>query len=245
MAKQETILFVHGAWHGAWCWEKYFVPFFAAAGYDCVTFNLPKHDKPGQIKGVNKLSLDDYVEALKTQVQKLDEQPIIIGHSLGGLILQKYLETEPCKKAILLASVPPKGVLGTTLNFLKKGYAIKSLLTFNMFNLVNSPEKAKWAFFSDNLPDHELLEYTQNLCGESFKLFLQALRPNININYHNKIPLLVVAAADDTVISVKDNEYTAQYYDADLLVLENIAHDVMLDVTYQKAARAILNWLKD
>ncbi|MBI5715520.1 MAG: alpha/beta hydrolase, partial [Chloroflexi bacterium] len=27
------LLFVHGAWHGAWCWAEYFLPYFAQHGY--------------------------------------------------------------------------------------------------------------------------------------------------------------------------------------------------------------------
>jgi len=54
--KKETIVFVHGAWHGKWCWDKYFAPEFSAKGYNVITFDLPGHDKPGKIKGINKFS---------------------------------------------------------------------------------------------------------------------------------------------------------------------------------------------
>jgi len=226
----DTIVFVHGAWHGAWCWEKYFVPYFENKGYTCHTFNLPLHDAPGSTSKINYLSLTDYVEALKEEIYQLDTLPIIIGHSMGGFILQKYLEIETCKMAILLASVPPTGVLKTTFRFLKKSYAYPSLLLFNLFNLVNSEDKSKWAFFSEHLPADELQEYTKKMCGESYRVFLNMLFPNIRLNYHQQIPLLVMGAEHDNIFSVQENQLTAKKYKAELEIIPNIAHDMMLDV---------------
>ena len=242
---RDTILFIHGAWHGAWCWEKYFIPEFTKRGFHCVAFNLPKHDKPGNTKGINTLSLNDYVEALKEEVQKLDQVPIIIGHSMGGLVLQKYLETETCQKAILLAPAPPTGVLRTTLNFLKKSYTLPNLLTFNLYGLINTAEKSKWAFFSEDLPNEELQEYTKNLCGESYRAFLDMLYPNVKVNNHLKIPMLVMGARNDNIFTVQEMETTAKKYNADLIIVEDIAHDMMLDANREKVSSAILEWIEN
>lgn len=146
--KKETIVFVHGAWHGKWCWDIFFKPFFEEQGFHVVTFDLPKHDKAGKVKGINALSIKDYVNSLKKEVSKLKQEPIIIAHSMGGLVLQKYLETETCKKAILLAPVPVSGVLRTTLNFAKHSYFYSSILLLNLYGLVNSYKKSQKAFFS-------------------------------------------------------------------------------------------------
>ena len=241
--EKDPILFVHGAWHGAWCWEKYFFKLFANNGYDCYAFDLPKHHKAGKVNGINSLSITDYVNTLKAEVKQLDRAPIIIGHSMGGLILQKYLETETCKKAILMAPVPPHGILRTTLNFLKKSYAYPSLLTMNLYGLVNNKEKAGWAFFSENLPKSELEEYTTKLCSESFRVFIELLYPNVKLNYHTKIPMLVIGAKNDNIFSVNENRSTAKKYGAELIILEDIAHDMMLDSNHKNAAEAIINWI--
>lgn len=81
--KQETIIFVHGASHGKWCSDKYFKETFSKKGFEVVTFNLPRHDKPGKVKGI---------------VSNLKNPPIIVGHSMGGLVIQKFLETNTVKK---------------------------------------------------------------------------------------------------------------------------------------------------
>ena len=238
------ILFIHGAWHGAWCWETYFVKLFAQRGYVTHTFDLPKHESPGPTRGINRLSLSDYVEALKSEVAKLDQAPIIVGHSMGGLILQKYLETETCEKAILLASAPPHGVWRTTINILRKSYGIPNLLKLNLFGIVDSTNKARWAFFSDSLPAEELKTYTSKLCGESFRAFLNMLRPNVRVNQHSNIPMLVIGAENDNIFSIKEHQASAKTYDADLIIIKDIAHDMMLDVNREIVAEEIMNWIE-
>ena len=152
--------------------------------------------RPGKIKGINKLSISDYVKALEREVEKLDSPPIIIGHSMGGLVVQKFLEKNTCKKAVLVASVPPYGVIKTSLRFLKKPYAYPALLGLNLYGLVNTLDKSRDAFFSESLSQEKLKEYTDQLCSESYLAFLNMLLPRIKVNHHIKIPLLVVGAKE-------------------------------------------------
>lgn len=242
--KKHPIVFVHGAWHGKWCWDKFFKPTFLSHGYEVVTFNLPGHEQPGKIKGINKFSIGDYVTALEKEVEKLDTLPIIIGHSMGGFVLQKFLEKNTCKKAILLASVPPYGVLKTTLKFLKKPYAYPCLLGFNLYGLVNSLEKSRDAFFSPTLPNSELEEYTNQLCSESYLAFLNMLFPRIKMNHHLKIPILVIGAKNDILFSEKEIKNTAKKYQAEFMMIDGIAHDMMLDVGQEKVSEQIIGWIE-
>lgn len=149
--EKDIILFVHGAWHGKWCWEEYFVKYFSDRGYNTVVFDLPGHDKPGKVKGINRYSIRNYFAALRREVEKLSSPPIIIAHSMGGLILQKFLETGICEKAIYLASVPPYGVIKKIFRFSARPYFFPSLITLDLYKLVNSNNKAKWAFFSTEM----------------------------------------------------------------------------------------------
>ena len=71
---KETIVFVHGMCHGAWCWEEYFIPYFEQLGYHCIALDLPGHTQQGSTKAIH-FSLDDYVNALADRVDKLEEDP--------------------------------------------------------------------------------------------------------------------------------------------------------------------------
>lgn len=240
---KDTILFVHGAWHGKWCWDKHFRKAFESKGYNVITFDLPGHDQREKVRGINKYTISDYVDALKAQVDQLETPPIIVGHSMGGLVLQKYLEKHKCKKAILMASVPPFGVIKVTLKFAKKWYFYPSLLGLNLYGLVDSLKKSKEAFFSNDIADNELKEYTNQLCSESFLAFLNMLIPRVRVNHSAHIPMLVLGAANDTIFSIRDNEITAKKHNAELIILDDIAHDMMLDVYHKKASDAIMKWL--
>lgn len=244
MTKQkEVVIFIHGAWHGKWCWDKHFRASFSENGYEVVTFDLPGHDVPGKVKGINKYSLGDYVQALQKEVQKFDSLPILIGHSMGGLILQKYLERNTCKKAVFLASAPPYGVINATLRFAKKRYFYPSILSMNLYLLVNSEAKSKDAFFSENISQEALREYTSQMCSESFRAFLNMLFPRVKVTEHANIPTLVIGGKQDYVFSESENVKTAKKFNAKLIMLENMAHDMMLDVNHKSVSDEIIGWL--
>ena len=57
------LLFQHGAWHGAWCWELW-MDYFASLGYEVHAISLPGHGKSSQNKHINFYTLKDYVDTL-------------------------------------------------------------------------------------------------------------------------------------------------------------------------------------
>ena len=99
------IVFVHGICHGAWCWENY-IEYFCGKGYDCYAFSLRGHW--GSYPAWNA-TISDYVSDLDQIISYIpNKKPVVVGHSMGGAIVQKYLELYPDKLSgiVLLASVP-------------------------------------------------------------------------------------------------------------------------------------------
>ena len=93
-ARSTPLLFVHGAWHGAWCWTEYFLPYFAEQGYRSHAIDLRGH---GKSEGANRLrwtGITHYVSDVGQTIDQLGESPVLIGHSMGGLVVQKYLESD-------------------------------------------------------------------------------------------------------------------------------------------------------
>jgi len=85
-----TIFMVHGMYSGPWVWEKY-VPFFRERGWRCVTTTLRHHDiEPGWTPPAElaTTSVLDYAADLEAEIRALGEQPVIMGHSMGGLLAQ-------------------------------------------------------------------------------------------------------------------------------------------------------------
>jgi len=108
----DTILMIHGAWGGPWCWREY-AGFFETRGYDCLTPALRYHDISPDAEPppeLGRTSILDYVDDLVRLVQERDVQPIIMGHSMGGLLAQLLASRVEAKALVLLAPAPPAGI---------------------------------------------------------------------------------------------------------------------------------------
>jgi pimeloyl-ACP methyl ester carboxylesterase len=228
---KETIVFVHGMSHGAWCWEEHFIPYFEKLGYTCVAFDLPGHEVPGSTRRIS-YSLGDYVEALHRVVANLKAPPIIIGHSMGGMILQKFLQTGSCKKAILLASVPPSGVLMASIRAL---FRYPGLIPYLLqLNLLGGFRKYPQLMFNNTS------RFASFMCAESFIAYLELMLP---VNHRTSVPILVVGGSEDGLITVNEFADTAKRYGAELEIIEGGSHDLMLDKDFEKTAEVIKRWL--
>src|ERR1700712_347261 len=89
------LLFVHGAFHGAWCWDEHFLGFFADRGYRALALNLRGHGKSPTPTPLNQCSVAHYVDDVHAVAQGLPTPPVVIGHSMGGFVVQKYLAAHP------------------------------------------------------------------------------------------------------------------------------------------------------
>ena len=246
VSQKSPILFVHGMWHAAWCWEPHFMPYFAKNGFDTYAISLRNHGKSKHLKSTWRVRIREYVEDVRQAVESIAGDPILIGHSMGGFIVQKYLEKYPATKVVLLTSVPPYGILGPTLKVFSKFpfTFLKANLTLNLHHIVANSASAKHLLFSDSLPTDIANSYQGKLENEAYLGYLDMLV--FNLPKIKKIPttkMLVIGGEDDKVISTKDLQKTAKTYQADLKILPNIAHDMMLDTHWAAAAQEILAWL--
>ena len=99
----ESFVLVHGAWHGAWCWEN-IRDRLQAHGYYCVAPDLPGHGESGEL--LSDQTLDSYANAV---VRVLDQMPapvILVGHSMGGAVITMAAEQRPekVKKLVYMAA---------------------------------------------------------------------------------------------------------------------------------------------
>ena len=105
------LLFVHGAFAGAWVWDEHFLPWFAAQGYSAHAVSLRGHGGSAGHERIDWYSIHDYVEDVAEVVADLAAAPVLIGHSMGGFVVQKYLERHAVPAAVLMCSVPPQGLV--------------------------------------------------------------------------------------------------------------------------------------
>lgn len=113
MPKAKTIFMIHGMWSGSWVWDNY-RKFFEAKGYRCVSPTLPFHEVPPDARPDPRLgttSILDYAQTLEEEIRRLDGQPILMGHSMGGLLSQVLGSRGLASALVLLTSAAPAGIM--------------------------------------------------------------------------------------------------------------------------------------
>lgn len=239
------LLFVHGKWHGAWCWEEHFLPYFAEQGYEAYALSLRGHGaSKGKIWGA---TIADYVSDVEQVAGGLKTPPVLIGHSMGGFITQKYLETHIAPAAVVLTSVPPYGLWPSTFALLRRHplVVLKVLVKLRMYPVVETAALAQDALFSLDMPAEQAAAYQKRFNDESFRAYLDELGLNLVHPRKVKTPLLVIGAEKDNVISQKAVRDTAKAYGVSAEMFPDMAHDVMLESGWEAVAKRIVEWLKE
>lgn len=94
-----TFLFVHGSWHGGWCWEK-LAPLIERAGHVVRTPDLPGHGSDPTALG--EVTLESYAQRIGAELLSLDQPAILVGHSMGGAVISEVAEAHPDRVRILV-----------------------------------------------------------------------------------------------------------------------------------------------
>jgi len=243
--KRSPILFVHGFWHGAWCWAEHFLPYFAQRGYACFAPNLRGHGGSEGAEQLRWTSLADYVADVVGVAETLDSPPILIGHSMGGLIVQKYLQMRSAPAAVLLASVPPMGLLSTTLRFLVRHplATLKAGLTLSVYPLVATPELYRSSFLSPGFPEKDLRRVHVRVQDDSFRALLDMVLLDLPQPSKVKPTPMLVLGADDFLVRARQVMATARAYGVEAQIFPDMRHAMMLDVGWHTVADRIAEWL--
>ena len=244
------ILFVHGAWHGAWCWVPHFLPYFAQQGYAVHALSFRAHGTSAGRERLRGKRIAQYAEDLAQVAAQLGQPPIIIAHSMGTLVAQKYLEKHTAPATVLLAPVPPQGVIATTLRIAGRhlGPFLHANATLSLYPLIATNKLARDAFFSADMPEDQVTTYQQQMQDEAYLAFLDMIifnlsRPKQVQQRNPTMPLLVLGGADDHIFPPREVQATAKKYGTTAEIFPHMAHDMMLETGWQTVADKIIGWL--
>lgn len=235
-------LFVHGAWHGPWCWQEHWTGYFRDAGHHVETIELGAHDRPGDRARI-WTTIRGHVAEVRQRLAELGPRTVLVGHSMGGLIVQRVLEDSAAAGAVLLASVPRRGVLPATLRILRRApwATFRSIATISLGPIVASEALARRAFFTPGTPDSVVQATFARLQNESFRSFLNMLvrtpRPSAVTT-----PVQVIAAEHDGFFTLAEQHDLARAYATRLHVVAGSGHDLMSDSHWSQAADEVLRW---
>lgn len=240
------LLFIHGTGHGAWSWDENFLGFFAEKGYRAVALNLRGHGASTTSTPLRKCSIADFVDDVREIADSMLKRPVVIGHSLGGYVVQKYLESNEAPAAALLASLPPGGSAGMTLRRVKRHpwLFITSAITGKQLPGLTPLPLAREAFFSAHTPESIVVQCAAKLQEESAKALSETLSSKgIDVN-RIQTPMLVLGAESDGGVSMKEVHATARAYRTEAEFFPDMGHDMMLEPGWQAVAERIDGWLR-
>ena len=249
------LLFVHGANSGAWVWDAKFLPYLADRGYDAAAVSLRGHGGSNGLELLQMASLADYAADV---VQAIDEirhatgrAPVLIGHSMGGMVLQKVLQNHRDTEAlVLMASVPPQGLMATSMlmmlrdPFLFQRVAVlQSLGPFGVL-MPTAYDTIKDILFSKDMPEEEIRKYERFWQPESMRVVFDMC--GVDLPRPVKRPglqVLVMGGADDKMVPPSLVNATAKAFGTVPHIFPHVAHAMMLDSGWEDVAASLADWL--
>ncbi|MGO9157609.1 alpha/beta hydrolase [Mycobacterium sp.] len=238
------LLFVHGGWHAAWCWDENFLDFFADAGYRAVALSLRGHGGSPTTKPLSNCSIADYVEDVHSVADGLATSPVLIGHSMGGFVVQKCLDDGSAPAAVLMASMPSRAArrAGVAARIMRRHplVAVRANTVGSTADLVNTPRLARDHFFSTHTPESVVESCAARLQPEGWGapgLFVRLKPARVTT------PLLVLGAENDKAVVKGDVRATARAYRVQAEFFPGMGHNMMLEPGWPDVAERIHCWL--
>ena len=241
-----TLLFVHGMWHGAWCWEKW-QELFAIWGWDSVSFSLPGHSGSPTQRPIRWCTLGYYTDFLIKEIDRLEQPPVIVGHSLGTALTQRYLkQVGELPAAVMIAPWLAHSMLGLVGRYFHHDFlgGLASFLGLTATPAIRTPQRAASIFLSKKAtctPE----ELHAKLGPESILLPLQHCRALWSPNINTKTPMLWMAAGKDKLFPADASMESADVYGADFMMCSEAGHDLMMEPDQALTAARIHEWLVD
>ena len=246
-ARRTPLLFVHGAYGGAWVWDQHFLPFFAERGWTAHAVSLRGHAGSEGADRVRWARLRDYVADVEQVADELPAAPVLIGHSLGGMVVQKCLHRRSLPAAVLMASAPPHGIIGSLFGMAFANPKLLNELTWvqAMGPQASAGDAVREALFSGDTPDDLIRRYMPRFQEESVLVTLDLLGldlpPSLPLL---DLPVLVLGAEKDSFIYPGALHATADTYRTKAEIFPGLAHAMMLDHGWERVAARIADWLE-
>ena len=255
------VIFVHGLWLHATSWDAW-VDFFKEAGYVPSAPGWPgdgdtaadTRDNPQRVAGVG---IEDVVEYYTGIIHSLPAKPIVIGHSFGGLIVQRLLGQDLAAAAVAIDPAPIKGVLNLPLSSLKvASIALRKPANRNLAISLTA-EQFRYGF-GNALPEQESAELFERWTVPSpgkplFEAGLANFTPRspAKVNTGNKTrgPLLITAGGQDHTVPAAISTSTRRLYHkspavTDFIEFPDRGHSLTIDHGWREVAQAVLDWLR-
>jgi pimeloyl-ACP methyl ester carboxylesterase len=244
MAKP-TVIMVHGAFCGGWAFDGFRAP-FEAAGHACLAPDLKGH-APGQSPA--GASMGDYARDIASLVRAQDEPPVLIGHSMGGLVAQMAAARAPVRALILLAPSPPWGVAGGSLEEAVSAVTLYALGPFWLQSI--EPDYAMARLYSlDRLDKPARKAVFERMVPESGRALWETLNWWLDLFMTTRVdpgkikaPVLALVGERDLIHPAATVRQIAARLGGETRMLPGMSHWMVSEPGWEAVAGQCLDWL--
>jgi non-heme chloroperoxidase len=240
MAEKPPILFLHGAFAGPEVWTRFVMPWFAARGHRVLAPRL-SNALPGA-------RLRDYVRRARDAADSLDTPPVVVGHSLGGLVAQHLAAQRPVAGVVLVSSPGPYGLAPSLwqLSARAPGVLASLLVTQAGGGMMLGTEAIRQALFTEDTPDAWIRDIAVPFNQESPLALLDGLTWDLPAWFlARRHPTLAVLGDRDAFVPITDLWAIALTYGAETELVRGAAHGLPLDPHWKSLAWRINAWLDE
>lgn len=254
------LVLIHGAWLSARSWENY-ADYFDKRGFDVSAPEWPR--KKGDVEEMRAtaeesagLGVKEIVDHYDELIRAYDQQPVLIGHSFGGLFVELLLDRGLGRAGVAMSPAPPKGILKLPFSTLKAGSPALAHPSKWHGVVTLTPDEFTYAFVNTFSPDDAAAAYERYAVPETGQILYEGgfanfhLHPPTEVHFENadRAPLLIVGASKDHTVPASVSKSQYRKYEkspakTDYLEFEGRPHFHMIAPDWEEVAAAIDNWL--
>lgn len=239
--REHPIVFIHGMWGGSWMWDNY-LGYFAGRGYTGYALNLRGHHGSRPVADIGRVPFADYLSDARGVVAALGH-PILVGHSMGGLLVQKLAELGTPPAAVALTPAAPRGILPLSTLELAR-LSLKHLPELLLSRPLAPTFDEADALLFGRIPPGDRRQMFERLVPESGRTTFDLAVKGVPVDAGRvRSPMLVVAGREDRATPARMVRKIARKYDAELRVYDDHAHMVLMEPGWEVVARDIAVWL--
>jgi pimeloyl-ACP methyl ester carboxylesterase len=250
-----TMVMIHGMWCGPWCWGNY-RRYLEERGYRCIVPALRHHDvdpeaEPDPALGIT--SLLDYAADLEGEIERLGEAPILVGHSMGGLLAQILGSRGRARALVLLTSASPAGINALTPSVIRSFWS--TLTRWGFWRRPHRPTLAEAVYSMLHLlPENEQTATHERFVHESGRAAAEIgfwpfdARKAARVDTSRiTCPMLIVAGREDRITPASVARKVARRYAtiATYRELAGHAHWVIAEPGWKEVAGLVGDWLDE
>jgi len=252
---KNTIVLIHGMFQNPKSWRNW-IDFFENKGYEVIAPAWPLHEgEPSVLReqvplGLGDLELDTVITAIETLIYKLPEKPIVIGHSVGGLITQLLVNRGLAKIGVAISSVAPNAMVAFDWSFVKNAATIANPLKGDQPIFMD--EETFYSAFANTLSEAESnIAFNETATHDSRNVFRDCMGSSAQLDVElPHVPLLFIAGEKDQICPADLNEKNFRAYSDKTSVtaiheFANRSHFICNEPGWEEVVNYISNWLDE